>query len=226
MSVKKSLSSSGASIYYVALPFFEARTIICKKVNIDNVHVVSGDTFDLDHMSALLASQSLFESPVIVFNDILTKDRFTQLKPVLALTTRSIVFCESADAAWKSSAIESLGGEIIKTPVKKAAARAYQKTYAFDVGTALLEKDKKNAWLLYHKALANDELPEMIHNAVWWTIKQLVLPNSSPRLSKYKKSYDAKTVADLALWWTGLLHISRKQNNDLRSVIEKAILEI
>ncbi len=216
----------GGHIYYAALPFFEARALLEKKIPLVNARIISDDGYDLMSLRALLASQSLFDAQTIVFNNILTKDRLVELKPLFQTTAQTVLVCESSDAAWKQSAIEALGGTVISVPAKKAVAKPYTKTYAFDVGSAILDKNKKAAWLTYHKALANDEVPEMIHNAVWWTIKQLALASPSPRLAKYKKTYDPASVANLALWWIGLLHKSRKGNRDLSLMLEKAILEM
>lgn len=210
---------------YIALSFSEARSVIEKKLKHTRYQKIDAFSFSEEVVTTLLASQSLFDSEVIVFADILTKERLAFLKPLILASTHQIFFTEANDFKWKQDFIKSIKGEVIKVPGAKSATTAPRaKSYAFDVGNALLAKDKKAAWIWYQKALQNDEDPNAIHSAVWWVIKQLVVPNS--RYAKYQKSYTPQGVSALSTWWIGLLHATRKDNVDVSLAIEKAILEM
>ena len=211
-------------IQYIALSFLKARPLIEKQTKGARYQKIDSFSFNKEAIEKLLSSQSLFDAQVIVLYDILHKDHLVFLKPLLLSTSHTVFIVESDDFVWKKDFIKSVKGEVVKVAEQKVAGKAKKFSYAFDVGNALLGKDKKTAWIAYQKALQNDEDPNAIHSAVWWTIKQLIVPSS--RFAKYQKSYTPQAISHLATWWMGVIHESRKKNTDLSLAIEKAILEM
>lgn len=83
----------------------------------------------------------------------------------------------------------------------------------FAIVNALQSGKKKDLWIVYQRELAADKAPEMVHGALFWAAKQMVLKGRDVEKGK-------KLVAELA----ELPHASRRKGEELEYALERFIL--
>jgi DNA polymerase III delta subunit len=142
------------------------------------VFVLDVDTFTINGLESLYSSQGLFEQKHIAVLDGLLLDKDTKESVLNAL----------ASLAESSSVFLLLDGALDVKTVAQIEKRA-TKTYSFgekkkaewgnNIGFLLAdafgEKDKKNAWVLFQKAMRAGSSAEEIHGTLFWQVKTMIL---------------------------------------------------
>jgi DNA polymerase III delta subunit len=123
-----------------------------------------------------------------------------------------------------------LEGKIDKATITKIEKRsekslkfeAQEKTYkrefnAFGLADAFVNKNKKEAWILYRQAIDNGEAPEALHGMMFWKLKTIFLSGGN----SYWKKEDLSRMLERLI---DMYHEARRGQGDLENKLEILIL--
>jgi DNA polymerase III delta subunit len=200
---------------------------------------INQDNFSEDKINELLGGQGLFSNKYIVsMSRMLEKsdtadflmDKLKELKE----SENIFIWTEEKINKPILKKIEKHAEKVQEFELVKTATKP--KMNIFDLANAFGEGDKKKAWVLYQKALA-DFSPEEIYGTLWWQVKSMLLASKTTNAKEadmkdfpYKKAKgfsarfkegELQTLAsDLIL----LYHHSRLSGEDIALNLEKFIL--
>lgn len=142
------------------------------------VFLLDSDTFTAPKLESLYSSQGLFEQKHIVVLDGVLSDK----------ETKGIIQGMLVSLAESSSVFLILDGALdVKTAeqIEKHAAKTYlygEKKKAewgnninFLIADAYGAKDRKNAWVLFQKAMRAGSSAEEVHGTLFWQVKTILL---------------------------------------------------
>ena len=141
---------------------------------------------------------------------------------------------------------KNLFGEIVNFEVRAKSAdeldlgeKSDERFNIFLLTDAIGERDKRNAWLIYRKALASGMSAEEIFWRVMWGVKSLILAQktSSPEESglnpfvyrkakSFLKNWEITELEKLSKALVDGLHRSRRGNSEIEIILEKEILSL
>lgn len=163
------------------------------------------------------AYPSLFESvaPVIWAQFILDKeDTFAKEKIVILSNSKTIFIIEEFTITADTKKIfEKHGAQVF---VQKKEAKAKEYNPLFSIVEGMVGFDKKNRWMAYQKAVAEDIAPEALIGVVYWKLRQQSTSAKGDMLVWYKKLYTDFIQAHAHAW---------KSGTPLGLMIEKVLLQ-
>lgn len=156
----------------------ELLTVLRGKRPDAEMFTLDAETFTESGLEALYSSQGLFEQKHVAVLDGLLSDKGVKESILNAL----------ASLAESSSVFLLLDGTLdVKTvgQIEKHAAKTYSfgekkkaewgNNIGFLLADAFGEKDKKNTWVLFQKAMRAGSSPEEIHGTLFWQVKTMML---------------------------------------------------
>ncbi len=124
-----------------------------------------------------------------------------------------------------------------KSKERKTAAEG--KISFFEFADAFGRKDKKNLWVMFQDALAEDMAAEEIHSMLFWEMKNLLLAKSSKSAAEagmspfpyqkakgYLKNFKDGELERVSLKLVSMYHEAHRGNADFLAGLEKLILEL
>ena len=176
------------------------------------------DANSLEDVRAALSERGMFETGerTVVLDGIFSNEEMRtlmlELLPSLAASDDHIFIVEEKTDASLRAKFEKFATESKKFEgVKKEKEDNF-----FGIVNALQKKQKKELWVLLQRELALGKAPEMMHGALFWAAKQLVLKSRAASESARGK----KLVAELAI----LPHEARRQGEELEYALERFVL--
>lgn len=196
------------------------------------------DNFEAAKTKDLAGAQSLFGNrSVVILDDIFGEGENMELLPTLAESENIFIVRE---------------GELKRDPVKHISKlaketeelNAMEKTpkaqfNPFSLTDALASRDKKNAWILYEKALLTGQVAEEIFWRVMWQVKALLLAKRSKSAveADLKPFVYNKSKSALRNWKEGELealsenltlgyHRARRGEGEIETLLEKVFLKL
>jgi len=163
------------------------------------------------------AYPSLFETvaPVIWAQFILDKEDFFTKEKIQALAQSKTIFIieEFSILADTKKIFEKHGAQVF---VQKKEAKTKEYNPLFSIVEGMVGTDKKNRWMAYQKALAEDIAAEALIGVVYWKLRQQCGSAKGDMLVWYKKLYADFIHAHAHAW---------KSGTPLGLMIEKVLLQ-
>jgi DNA polymerase III delta subunit len=128
-------------------------------------------------LELLALSSGLFEDKHIISLEYVTqteemREKLRILTPAIATSPHvCIVLEESFDVATKKI-LQKHASEMREFDTKKEIQKRFD---VFALTDAILNRDRKNAWVILQKALREKLSAEEIHGVLWWQFKTLLL---------------------------------------------------
>ncbi len=218
----------------------ESETLIKKLILKDpssTLEKFDEDTFDRGAVELLANSTSLFGSAsLVVIDNGSIYEEFEEIFPSLKNSNHTFVLREGPLTKAKLKPFEK-HAEKMENHEKKEGKKESFNVFAFT--DAIGERNKKNAWILYTKAIMNGMVPEELFWKVVWQVKTLLLADKTKsaaesglnpyvfqkaksNLRKWKKGELEKISEDLVLGY----HEARRGGEEIGSVVEKLVLSL
>ncbi|OHA22699.1 MAG: hypothetical protein A3G52_01725 [Candidatus Taylorbacteria bacterium RIFCSPLOWO2_12_FULL_43_20] len=204
---------------------------------------INEDNWSEAAMDEYVSGMGLFSAKYIVLLDSLLGNR--EIKDIIVSKVKKINESENVfvilDGALDKTTLSKLSKNSHK--VQEFQSRvAKKKNTAFNIFTlsdALGRRDKKTLWVLFTRAKKEGFEDEQIHGTLFWAIKNMIVASSSANakdagmnpfvFSKAKDfviNYSPLELKRTAKKLVVIYHESRRGKRDLRSAIERFILEI
>ncbi|HEY4503796.1 MAG TPA: hypothetical protein VJJ28_01665 [Candidatus Paceibacterota bacterium] len=180
------------------------------------------ENFNQNLVEQCIGGQGLFISKSIVLLDRLcekkeVKEQFLENISEIAESDNIFIILEGKLDKVSISKIEKKAEKSVKFDMIEKSNKEEFNTFA--LADALGRKDRKNAWVLYRKAIDKGEAPEALHGMLFWKVKTMIL-NSSFGLYKKEELYG---LADKLIT---IYHDSRRGMHELETGVEGVILEV
>ena len=205
---------------------------------------LAGEGLTLEGLQEVLSARPLLGGGIIAFfdhladNSVLIKLVSEKLKD-LVQSDSHFIFWEGEKEEELAEQIGKVGGKVKEFKVIDQGKSFSQETAnLFATSDALGNRDRKQAWLLYHEALRHGVPAEEVFWKFAWKIKTLLLvataPEGSPLplkpypLSQAKrqlKNYKLAELVNLSSRLTRLYHDARRGLTEFEPSLERLILE-
>ncbi len=165
--------------------------------------------------------QGLFENKYIVFLDRLCEDKKIKedfldfIKEISESTNIFIILEGKLDKA----SVTKIEKKSEKTQEFLLPEKKKEEYNAFALANAVGNRDRKNAWMLYRKAIDKGEAPEALHGMMFWKIKTMMLGG-------FAGAYSKEELYDLADRLITTYHDSRRGVHELETGVEALILSM
>jgi DNA polymerase III delta subunit len=165
--------------------------------------------------------QGLFESKYIVFLDRIAEDKkikedFLGRIKELGESTNIFIILEGKLDKASSTKIEKKAEKTQEFLLPEKKKEEYN---AFALANAVGNRDRKNAWMLYRKAIDKGEAPEALHGMMFWKIKTMMM-------SGFSNAYSKDELYDLSHRLISVYHDSRRGVHELETGVEALILSL
>lgn len=183
---------------------------------------IDSETFDTAKIQEYTGSQGLFASKYIVFLDRLsekkeTKEDFIDLLKDISESENIFIILEGKLDKATSGKIEKKSEKFLHFPLEEVEEKPVYN--AFALADAVGKRNKKEAWMLYRKAIDAGEAPEALHGMIFWKIKTIILSGFP---GNWKNDELMKMLDDLVLMY----HDSRRGKHELETGLEAWLLGI
>jgi DNA polymerase III delta subunit len=203
-------------------------SVITRKIDADNY--VESETRDVAGATSLFGEKS-----VVILDGVISKDE--ENLSILELLQESENFFILREG--------KLTKEVAKKFPKKAEIEEFIEKTAqkkeffnpFSLTDAIASRDKKNAWILYEKALAGGQVADEIFWRVTWQVKALLLADKTKSATEADLKPFVYTKAKSALknWKEGELEqlseklvsgyqLARRGEGEIETLLEKILL--
>ena len=142
---------------------------------------LDSEYFDSAMLEEYIGGQGLFSNKYIIFLDRLcekkeVKEEFVEKLKEIATSENIFIILEGKIDKATATKIEKKAEKIVKIDIAETE-KAFDKggNNAFALADAIGKRSKKEAWMLYRKAIDEGEAPEALHGMVFWKIKSLIL---------------------------------------------------
>ncbi|MES3031476.1 MAG: hypothetical protein V4697_03630 [Patescibacteria group bacterium] len=181
---------------------------------------IDAENFSVHILDEYIGGQGLFVSKNIVFLDRLCEKK--DIKEEFVGKIKEIAESENIFIVLEGKLDKVTLGKIEKKAEKTAAfdfaEKPAKKEYgAFAFADAFGKKDRKNAWMLYRKAIDGGEAPEALHGMIFWKAKTMMLAGGGYGWSGVELK---KTLDDLVT----VYHDSRRGVHELETGLEAFLL--
>lgn len=201
-----------------------------------DVRVFDPYTFSLAALREELETPSLFgDSKQVMLLHLLGEDIHDELLAFLASYTGdgTIILREQNLSTKDTKKLQEIGAHIEGVYVKEVA----REFNVWNLTDALLNRDKKTAWLLYREAIEQGSAPEELGGILWWQLKSimLVIREGNPKgvkpfvINKIKRSlqkYSPAEIESLAQQLLVAVHEPRKGNGSAEMQLEQFLLSL
>jgi len=205
-----------------------------------------------ERIDELACAQALFYNKYLVyfyktFENKTNKELILKNIKELAKSENFFIFTEGKIDKAGLAKIEKVAEKVEefvkpeKAPTKKEAlAQKGEKIDFFEFADALGRRDKKNLWVLYQDALAEQVPAEEVHGIFFWQVKSMLLAKkcSSPteanmkpypfqKAREYGRNFNKENeLENIAEKLVTMYHEAHRGNLDFFVVLEKFILEL
>ncbi len=161
----------------------ELLEILAKKKPNAALFKIDAENWEQSNIDEFIGGQGLFEHKYIVVVDKVFQNKeakeniLSKLKEISA-SDNVFIFIEDEVDKTTLTKIEKKAEKVQEFSKDEVVVKKEFNT--FSLTDALGNKDKKNLWILYQKALANNVEPEQIHGILFWQVKSMLLAQSSP----------------------------------------------
>ncbi len=193
---------------------------------------LDSEHFDTVLLTEYIGGQGLFSAKYIVFLDRLcenkevkeVKEIFMDMIKEIAESENIFIILEGKLDKATATKIEKKAEKTMVFELSEEAkfAKDFHKkdaNNAFALADAIGQKNKKNAWMLYRKAIDMGEAPEALHGMIFWKIKSILLSGGS---SYWKKEELLRVLDELIT----VYHEARRGKHELETGLEVFILSI
>jgi DNA polymerase III delta subunit len=164
--------------------------------------------------------QGLFESKYIVFLDRICEDKkirddFLDYVKELGESTNIFIILEGK---LDKASVTKIEKKAEKTQEFLLPEKKKEEYNAFALANAVGNRDRKNAWVLYRKAIDKGEAPEALHGMMFWKIKMM--------MTGFSNAYSKEELYELADRMITVYHDSRRGVHELETGVEALILSL
>lgn len=204
-----------------------------------SVVTVTDASFSPAAVSSYLGDQDLFGQTYAIFLDRISsnteaRDFFWDNLEALTESPNEFLLLEEKLSAENIKAIEKVGGGVY---IEKAVAAKPKELFnIFSLADALGERNKKNLWVLYEKALRQGKTPEEIAGVFFWQIKSMLAlsggggkvlnPYVKSKATRFLKQYSEEELKKLSSSLVRGYHESRRRGFPLEGKLEQFILSL
>lgn len=183
---------------------------------------ISSENFDLSKLQEYIWGMGLFSSKYIVFLDRLcekkeVKEQFLEKLKEIARSENIFIILEGKIDKTTLTKIEKNAEKTVKfdldIEIKKAEYNA------FALANAVGNRNKKEAWVLYRKAIDKGETPEALQGMIFWKIKMMILNSSFG-------AYSEKELFEILDKLISVYHDSRRGVHEPETGVEALILSL
>lgn len=194
------------------------------------------------NLSELIESQGLFVSKFVVVFDNLLREKDSGEKLLTSLSELSesehiFIFLEGELTKEIIKKVEKKAEKVQEiSQIKKEKERSFNVFFLTD---ALGERNKKELWVLYQKAIKNGIEPEEIHGILFWQIKAMITSakSASPeeaglkpfvyqKSGRFSRNFKLEELESLSSRLVDLYHDTRKGLTEFNIALERFILGI
>ncbi len=183
---------------------------------------IDAEHFDSNTLDQYIGGQGLFVSKSIVLLDRLCekkeiKEQFLDKIKEIAESENIFIICEGKIDKATATKIEKKAEKTVHLDLAEKAAKPEYN--AFALADALGNRDRKNAWMLYRKAIDKGEAPEALHGMMFWKVKTMLLAG-------YPGAYSKVELQNLAERLVTVYHDARRGAHELETGVEGLILTL
>lgn len=182
---------------------------------------MSTENWDEAQLQEYAAGMGLFSGKYIVFLDRLCEDK--NIKESFLEYTKTLQESENIFITLEGKLDKASSGKIEKKSEKtqEFLLPEQRKEFynAFALADAVGKRDKKNAWMLYRKAIDKGEAPEALHGMMFWKVKTILLGG-------FAGAYSQEELYNLADKMVSVYHDSRRGVHELETGVEAMILSL
>lgn len=195
-------------------------TLSAKKPQASVFKIGAGD-WNATALDELIGGQGLFHPISLVqisgvFENEETKEYILARLSELAESPNIFVLVEGAVDAETKRAVSKKAEKVQE--FKKVTVK--QKFPVFTLADALGDRDKKNLWVLYQKALLEGIAPENINGVLFWKVKDMLTAHYSNR------HWKTEELKNLSARFVALYHDSHRGLHEFPLALERLILTI
>jgi DNA polymerase III delta subunit len=219
----------------------ELLSLLRGKRPIAEVFTLDTETFSISRFESLYSSQGLFEQKHIAVLDGLLSDKTAKeavLEGLDLLAESSSVFLllEGALDAKTAVQIEKHAAKTYSFGEKKKAE--WGNNTNFLIADAFGEKDRKNAWVLFQKAIRAGSSAEEIHGTLFWQVKTILLAKKTKNAEeagikpfpygkavRFAKNFTEKELEETLSRLLDMYHGVRLYGGELDAEMEKFFLK-
>lgn len=204
------------------------------------VFTLDTETFTTPKLESLYSSQGLFEQKHIAVLDGLLSDKGAKeavLGALASLADSSSVFLllEGALDVKTAAAIGKHAAKTFSFGEKKKAE--WGNNIGFLIADAFGKKDRKNAWVLFQKAIRAGSSAEEIHGTLFWQVKTLMLAKKTKsaeeaglkpfpygKAVRFAKNFSEEELGEILSRLVDMYHGIRMEGGKLEIELEKLLL--
>ena len=122
---------------------------------------------------------------------------------------------------------------------RKESVVAKKKFNIFSLTSAFGDRDKKNLWILYQKALQSGVEPEEVHSILFWQLRSMISAQNSKNAESaglkpfvyqksigYGKNFTKQELENLSTSFISIYHDARRGIEDFDIALEKFLLRV
>ncbi len=201
---------------------------------------ITDSSFSDDWVRSYFGARDLFGKEYIIYLDrifanSLARDFFWKELEGFIETSNQFILFEEKLSADDVKSIEKAGGKLVVSK-KSGALKAKQDFNIFALADALGERDKKNLWVLYEKALRAGKTPEEIAGTLFWQLKTMLLvlkgggdslhPYVKGKTTRFVKKHSVSGLEKMSFTLIDEYHKSRLGGLSLAERLERFILSV
>lgn len=210
-----------------------------------SIRIFTDASFRMSDIITLTENSSLFgESFLIIFEHVLQSDElaseFATLLPAFISSPNFFLFIEREISEKDLKVFEKAGADIKGFEVKELKSKEFN---IFQLSDALGARNKKESWILFRQALADNKSPEEILGTLFWMVKQMLLvkDKNSESLARdtktlspfvvrkaisFAKNFSRTELEKLSSSLNDLYHHAHRGELDLEEGIETLLLSL
>ncbi|NQV87957.1 MAG: hypothetical protein HQ402_00170 [Parcubacteria group bacterium] len=216
-------------------------SLLKKKPNAE-LFKIDSEHWDPAQLEEFIGGQGLFADKYIVIVDKvfesldireIISDKLKELKE----SNNIFVFLEGEVDKVTLGKIEKNAEKVQKFEKKETFAK--KKFNIFSLTGAFGDRDKKNLWILYQKALQSGVEPEEVHGILFWQLRSMISAQSSKNAESaglkpfvyqksigYGKNFTKQELENLSTSFISIYHDARRGIKDFDIALEKFLLSV
>lgn len=200
------------------------------------------DNWSQTRLDELAGAQGLFERKFIVLSTRLLESKdirgdITEKFDSLKSSDNIFIFLEESLDKATLALVEKFA-EKIQT-FEKTVTKKPELFNLFSLADALGERNKKQLWVLYERAIRHDSSPEELSGILFWQLKSLIVASKtasaaeaglSPfvfsKAKRYAKNFSDEDLEKLSLDLLKIYHRAHRGEVDFETSLERFILAV
>jgi DNA polymerase III delta subunit len=180
---------------------------------------IDSENFDVSILQEYIGGQGLFSNKYIVYLDRLcekkeVKEEFIEKIKEISESENIFIVLEGKIDKATVTKIEKKAEKTQDFELSEKKEKVFYN--AFALADAFAQGNKKDAWILYRKAIDRGEAPEALHGMLFWKIKTMILNNPSNK-------NELLSLADKLIT---IYHDSRRGEHELETRLEAFLLNL